>query len=86
MLGIIFLKFHILIYTPGELDFRMVAVKVIFGAGETKASVNVTILNRQQVIEPPEMFSVLLKSHESDVRLGNNLANITILNKNGESC
>ena len=66
-------------------DFKSVAVKITFGAGETMVSVNVTILQGEQMVEPPKLFSVLLKSNESDVLLGDKLANINILNKNGES-
>ena len=69
---------------PGGSDFKSVAVKVTFRAGETMATVNVTILNRKQILEFSKLFSVLLKSNESDVLLGDKHANITILNKNGE--
>ena len=49
------------------------------------ASVNVTILQGEQIMKPPHLFSVILQSNGSDVVLGDKLANITILNKNGES-
>ena len=71
---------------PGESDFESVAMKVTFGPGEPMATVNITILNGGKILEPPKQFSILLKSNESDVLLGNRLANITILNENSESC
>ena len=80
------MKMHIFIFISEGSDFTSVAVEIIFGAGETIASVRVTILNGKEILEPPETFSVLLKSNEPDAIVGDKLANITILNKNGESC
>ena len=62
-------------------------MEVELAAGETKASVNISILhNGVNITEPPEkFFALILLSNKTDVMRGNELAIITILNRNGES-
>ena len=61
-------------------------MEVEFTAGETKASVNISILYNGVIItEPPEKFAALILSNKTDVMRGNEFAIITILNRNGES-
>ena len=69
--------------TSDGLDFKFVAEEVTFDVGETTASVIVTFLEVKCISEPPEMFTFILKSNESDVLVADKFANVTI--KNGET-
>ena len=71
--------------TSDGSHFKSVAEEVTFAVGETTASVNVTLLEVKYISEPPEMFTAILKSNETDVLLADKFAYVTILIKNGET-
>ena len=55
-----------------------------FAAGVTDVSVNVPILDDMNITRSSEIFSAQLKSIVSDVILGDSIANISILDNDGE--
>ena len=72
-------------YIADGSDFRSARVEVVFAAGETMVSVNISILhdgiNRT---EASEIFLALLIKSKPDVVYDKYQATITILNRNGE--
>ena len=73
-----------LLYTAGPDYIALTPMLVTFTSGEATASVNVLIVDDSS-IESSEMFTATVTTTESNVMIGNDTANITILDVDGES-
>ena len=65
-------------------DYISTTMDVTFDPGATTASVTVQIID-DTYIEENEIFSAFLTSSESNVVIGDDMANVTIVDDDGES-